>query len=571
MRLRFSGGLALGLLLLAGPVRVIAVEPPRSFAEIQVVLPAGASSVLGEIAGVFARQVEQRSTAKVVRHRRAPFTIELAIEPGIGKEGFRLAPGKHGGVRIVGNDERGVLYGVGKFLRTSGYERGFAPGSWRGVSVPDKPIRGIYFATHYYNYYQTAPVEEVERYVEELGLWGINSVAIWYDMHHFKGFTDPEAVAFRDRLRRILLAARRCGLGVGLMVIGNEAYDDSPKQLRADPRGQRGGFYDVAVCPSKPGGLEYTLKILGELFTWARDLPPEFVCIWPYDQGGCGCDQCRPWGANGFLKCAAPIAGLVRKTLPETKVILSTWYFDTNEWQALKRTFSPKPGWSDVLLTESVPFAQEGLPGMPTVGFPEISMEGMFPWGGFGASPQPRRFQAAWNRVKNCEAGGIPYSEGIFEDINKVVWAQLYWDSTRPPDETLNEYIAYEYSPAVTEPVRAVITTLEQNHHFRWWPGELAGVRLQYDWFPSRGAKPQADPGAEAAYASVRRVDGRLPPRARQAWRWRILYLRALLDSELKTNGGKPSPACEAAFRELDQIYRLTDQADPVVRPPLRP
>ena len=116
-----------------------------------------------------------------------------------------------------------------------------------------------------------------------------------------------------------------------------------------------------------------------------------------------------------------------------------------------------------------------------------------------------------------------------------------------------------------------MIATLEQNHHFRWWPGELEGVKLQYDWFPSRNAKPQADPDAEEACAAVKRVDAELPPWARTSWRWRILYLRALLDSELKRSPLKPRPASEEAFRELNQIYRLTDKADPVVRAPGSP
>lgn len=541
------------------------------FDGVHVTVPEGAGPVLNNIPGIVARQVGWRCGAQAVSGASTPFTLELAVEPGIGKEGFKIADGPNGSIRIVGNDERGVLYGVGKFLRGSRYERGFAPSAWRGVSVPEKPLRGIYFATHFYNYYQTAPVEEEERYVEELALWGVNSVLVWYDMHHFKGFDDPEAAAFRGRLKRILQAAHRCGLGVGLMVIGNEAYADSPKELRADPGAQRGGFYDVAICPNKPGGLDYTLKILGELFDWAIDAQPEYVCIWPYDQGGCGCDQCRPWGANGFLKCAESISGLAHRKLPGVRIILSTWMFDTNEWHGLKKAFSPKPAWVDMILAESAGFAQEGIPGMPTIGFPEISMEGEFPWGGFGANPQPRRFETAWNAVKDKEAGGCPYSEGIFEDINKVVWAQLYWNSATPVADTLKEYIAYEYSPAVVEEGQKVIGILEQNHHYRWWPGELAGVKLQYDWFPSRGVKPQADPGAVEAYATVKRMEESLAPWARNSWRWRVLYLRALLDSDLKTNGGKPTPACEQAFRELIKIYGLTDKADPVVRPPLAP
>ena len=48
--------------------------------------------------------------------------------------------------------------------------------------------------------------------------------------------------------------------------------------------------------------------------------------------------------------------------------------------------------------------------------------------------------------------------------------------------------------------------------------------------------KPQADPGAEQAYEIVQRVDEKLSSQARRSWRWRLLYLRALLDAELKGN-----------------------------------
>ena len=66
-------------------------------------------------------------------------------------------------------------------------------------------------------------------------------------------------------------------------------------------------------------------------------------------------------------------------------------------------------------------------------------------------------------------------------------------------------------------------------------------------------------------------VDIKLPPWARSPWRWRILYLRALLYSELKSNPTRPTPACEAAFRELIKIYSLTDKANVSVRPPAAP
>jgi hypothetical protein len=547
-------------------------EPQDSCAEgLRIVLPKNSGPVIKNIARVFTRQVESRCGVKVTTSGKAPLTVELAIEPGIGAEGFIIADGKDGAVRIIGNDERGLLYGVGKFLRTSRYDRGgFTPGTWRGSSVPEKALRGIYFATHFYNYYQTAPVDEIERYVEELALWGVNTVTVWYDMHHFRGFNDPAAVKLRECLICILQTARRLGLSAGLLVIGNEAYADSPLELRADPTAQRGGYYDEAVCPNKPGGLEYTLKILGELFDWARDLRPEYVCIWPYDQGGCGCAKCKPWGSNGFLRCAEQVAGLARRIFPGVKIILSSWLFDAKEWQAVKDTLANRPSWVDMILAEDANLIKSGLPaGFPVIGFPEISMEGMWPWGGFGANPQPARFAAAWEDMKNVLAGGLPYSEGIFEDMNKVLWAQMYWNSARSADDILREYIAYEYAPDVTDDVLKIVHTLEQNHHFRWWPGKLEGVKLTMNWFPSKGSEPQEDPGAEETYELAKRVDAALPERARRAWRWRILFIRALLDSELKSNDGKPNEACMAGFHELMKICHTTDKSDPGVRPPI--
>jgi hypothetical protein len=532
---------------------------------VRLVLPPKPGPVVENIGRVFARQIQQRCEARVITSGDAPLMVELAIAPGIGAEGFRIED-RPGGTRIVGNDERGLLYGVGKFLRTSRYDQsGFMAGAWRGTSIPQKPIRGIYFATHFHNFYHDAPIEEVQRYVEDLGLWGYNAIAFWYDMHHFDGVDDPKAVAFRGRLHAICTTAKRIGLDVVPGVIANEAYNNSPAQLRADPSGKRGGWYDCAVCPNKPGGMEYILGVLGGEFDWCADLQPRYVWIWPYDQGGCGCAQCRPWGNNGFLKAAEPVAALARKKLPGTKIILSTWFFDEGEWKGLAQAFAAKKPWADYILAEGTTRPMPGK--LPMVGFPEISMHETFPWGGFGATPLTGRAQSQWDAVKQHSSGGFPYSEGIYEDITKVVLSQLYWND-RPAAQTLRDYVTFEYSPEAVDEILKVIATLEQNHHMRWWPGELEGVKLDLDWFPSRGAKPRADPGAEDAYTAVQRVDAKLTPQAKKAWRWRQLYLRALLDSELKANGGKPNDRCKEAFAELIKIYHA-ENANPAVRPPL--
>ena len=540
----------------------------RTVDRILLSMPEVASPMVARIGEVFARQIARRCPAEVVAAGSAPPTVELALQPGIGAEGFRIEDRPGGGARIVGDDARGLLYGVGKFLRASRYEReGFVPGSWRGSSVPWKPVRGVYFATHFHNFYHGAPIGKIEEYVEDLALWGLNELLVWYDLHHFNGFDDPEAVAFRERLRAVMAAARRIGMDVSLTLIGNEAYADSPEALRATLGAGRGGYYPCGVCPSRPEGMAYILEAMGRTFDWAADLAPRSIWVWPYDQGGCGCEACRPWGSTGFMACVEKIRGLARAKLPGAKVIVSTWYMDPQEIAAVMERLSRQPGLADGLVVEGpVPAAVSAL-GLPVVGFPEISMHATFPWGGFGATPLPSRAQSQWDRVKGQVAGGFPYSEGIYEDITKVVYSQFYW-SDRPAAETVREYVAFEFSPDVVDEVAAVVETLERNHRFRWWPGLLEGVKLMMDWFPSRGAASRDDPGAEEALRTMEAVDGRLTPRARRSWRWRQLILRARLDAELKAGGGAPNARCDAAFAELVELYHA-QRADPVVRPPL--
>ena len=157
---------------------------------VRVVLPQQASAALRSVADVLARQVAQRCDARVVTDGEAPLQVELAIAPGIGTEGFRIEDRPGGGVKILGNDARGLLYGVGKLLRTSRYDRGgFNAGAWRGTSIPEKPVRGIYFATHFHNFYHDAPVDEVQRYVEDVGLWGLNTLIRFTEISLRKGLS----------------------------------------------------------------------------------------------------------------------------------------------------------------------------------------------------------------------------------------------------------------------------------------------------------------------------------------------------------------------------------------------
>ena len=521
---------------------------------VRAVLPQQAGAEMRNVARVFARQVAQRCDASVVADGEAQLIVELVIAAGTGTEGFRIEDRPGGGVKIIGNDTRGLFYGVGKFLRTSRYDRGgFEAGAWRGTSIPDKPVRGIYFATHFHNFYHDAPIDEVQRYVEDVGLWGLNTLIVWYDMHHFSGFDSSEAVDFRSRLKAICGAARRVGLDVGFVCVANEGYANSPQALRADVKGMRGAAFPTDICTSKAEGRRYVLDNFAQLYDWATDLEPKWVMIWPYDSGGCGCGQCQPWGHGGYLRSAEPLANLARQKFPGARVMLSTWFFDGEEWAGLARAFASRPNWVDYLLAEPAfgrgtpnsPPAHPSPAQLPLVGFPEISMVGWPVWGGFGANPLPTRYEREWKELKAQWQGGFPYSEGIFEDINKVLFASFYWNADTTADEALSEYIAFEYSPEVVHLVLPAIRMLEKNV-----PGGTAG------------------PWSLKARDLMVQADARLTPRARQAWRWRILFLRAQVDAQLYLNRGvMQGRVLHDAFQELTRIYHAQN-AEPAVKPP---
>jgi hypothetical protein len=510
-----------------------------------------------------AEQLLQRTGARPVG---GAADIILDIQAGIGEEGYRIAGDAGGPVCITGNDERGLLYGIGKFLRSP---------SWRGTSVPQRPVRGMYFATHFHNWYHVAPLQDVVRYVEELALWGCNALVVWFDMHHYRGLQDPDAQKMVERLHAILAAAQRVGIRPGLLVLANEAYSTTPMELRAtnakDQNGyfaSPGGFYGSEICPNAPGGLDLILDWRAGVLDAFGDIAFEYFVIWPYDQGGCTCAKCAPWGANGYLKTAQAVAQLARARFAKAKIVLSTWYFDhfvAGEWDALRAAFDKhKPDWIDYLLIDDYGDfpknpRERGIPGgYPVVGFAEISMVGMFPWGGFGANPRPRHWQAHHQSTKHLLSGGFPYSEGIYEDLNKVLQLQLGWDPGRDTQDIIREYAAGHFHPDVADDVLAAALMMEEDLGISM---KDSAEGLQFEFWNSREK-------AEACRDLVNRLDARLPEATRRSWRWRIFWLRATLDAELKRTGGKSSDVAEACWRELVEIY-YAHQAEGACHPPV--
>ena len=528
---------------------------------------------------IIRRTIRERSGIAATEGGLGDCRVALAIQPGIGAEGFRIFSDPAGGTVIAGNDGRGLIYGVGKFLHDARFAPGeFAPGTWQGASVPEKPVRGIYFASHFHNWYHDAPVADVQRYVEELALWGCNALCVWFDYHHFAGFDDPEARQLVQRLRAILEAARGVGIGPALGILPNEAYAASPVELQADwSAGHDGyfaepcGHYHVELCPSKPGAVDLLLKWRREMYEAFADLGVEYVWLWPYDQGGCTCSKCAPWGINGFPRLCEPVARLTREVLPDARLIVSTWYFDRfvrGELDGFAQYLRHKPDWLDYVMVNghdpnAVDFLRNKMPaGVAALDFPEISMEGMWPWGGFGANPRPARFRRYWDELSGLVSGGFPYSEGIFEDLNKTLMLQWYWNPARPAHEIVREYAAAEFSPDVADNVTRAVAILDRNLVNHWQRPKGAGQewRKAFEMI-ANGEPAMAEFGFNERHDTdeclrlMNDAARRLPEWAGKAWRWRVLWVRAALDAETDSNGGVHSDRVDELFDELIRIY----------------
>lgn len=452
--------------------------------------------------------------------------IDLRVDPALGEAESYLVKQTADGWRITGSDELGLYFGIGKFLHCAKWNGDdFIPMETDGVITPACDFRAIYFAVHFYNWYQNAPAEELEAYLEDLLLWGYNAIICICPIINIMDFEDPLFFECVEKARKMFRVAQKLGMKKGLILDNNQGMKSSPHALDADlsfdPVGRRGTI-GRNLCLSKPGAMEHMRLIYDAQLKQYTDVRLEYIISWPYDEGGCGCQDCRPWGARKYLDSCKVIREVAQQYYPEAKFIVSTWLFDTptdeGEFAGFYERLQTDMSWVDYIMCDAhAEFPRYPLvhtPIKPIVNFPEISMWKLYPWGGYGANPMPRRFQEIWNEVKHMASGGMPYSEGMYEDISKVQCVGYYWDPNREWSDILSEYICYEFDAAACSDILEMICCIESNH--------VATGNVH---------QPDLDLALRAGRLA-RDVDARLSERANNNWRWRILYIRAILDEK---------------------------------------
>ncbi len=463
-----------------------------------------------------------------VEYTESGMTIELLVDKLIGDAESYLIKKTVNGWQIIGSDDLGLFYGIGKFLHTAKWsETDFVPCPPEKIVTPACSFRAMYFAVHLFNWYANAPSEELGEYLEELLLWGYNTIVLIIPVIDIYTFDDVLYHNAVDKSRMIFGLAKKLGMKIGIIINPNQGLLSADHALDADPSfdpiGNVRGNAGRNICPAKEGAVDYLSGIWQNLLSVHKDLVLDYLVTWPYDEGGCGCEKCRPWGARAYCDLVIKLRDETLKVYPNIKFIVSAWIFDKpddqGEYAGLYERLKGDMSWVDYIMVDAhaeyprYPLEHEVI--KPVVNFPEISMWRLYPWGGFGANPLPERFHGIWNSAKRILRGGMPYSEGMYEDISKVQFSGYYWEPDRAWEDIIAEYINYEYSADVIDDVLKMMINIEKNH-----------INVgDFKKAPDYALSDEADTIARA-------VQAKLPKRAAESWRWRILYVRAVTDKK---------------------------------------
>ena len=411
---------------------------------------------------------------------------------GLGSEGYRLKTSA-AQIEIAGADARGLLYGVGAFLRRMDWKTGSlsieAPLELE--SAPVSRIRG-----HQLGYRATAnswdawTVAQFDQYIRELALFGANSIE---NIPFQDTRTNPlMKVSRREMNREMSRICQRYGLEYWVWVpadfdLHHAAERAEFLQRFEEMAGESVELTGVFVPGGDPG-----------------DNPPELV-----------------------MPLLEDLAGRLKLRHPQAKVWLSLQGFNAEKEEAVYRYIEQKrPGWLGGLVAgPSSPPAERSRRRLPREYalrlYPDLTHNKICQYqvpswdqafaltlGREAINPRPAEFARIHNRYAALSDGFISYSDGVHDDVNKNVFGALAWDPAQSVRDVLIDYARLHFSSALAPEIADGILALERN-----WRGPLVD-----------------NAGVEGTLLAWRQLE-RKAPQLETNWRWQMNLLRANYDA----------------------------------------
>lgn len=399
-----------------------------------------------------------------------------------GAEGYRICIQTGTGAPaafVIGNDARGVLFGVGHLLRGLQIDRQSLklPDDFRIATAPKYPLRGHQLGYRpKTNSYDGWSVPIWEQYIRDLAVFGTNTIELIPprsdDADDSPHFPLPK-MEMNAEMSRI---ANEYGLGVWVW------YPALDKDY------------------SDPKTIEFALNEWSEFFRKMPRLDAVFV----------------PGGDPGHTRPKYMFALLEKQTQslrryhPRAQMWMSPQGFDKEWMDEFYALMKEEPAWLTGIvfgpqIRVSLPELRSGIPARyPIRRYPDIthSLQSQYPvpdWdtafalteGREGINPRPLGEAAIFRAYQSYSIGFLTYSEGCNDDVNKIVWSALGWNPDAEVLDILREYARYFIGSGYAESFAQGLMALERN-----WQGPLAtnsGVYTTLQQFQAmeRAASPQ--------------------------------------------------------------------------------
>src|SRR6266481_1853234 len=406
------------------------------------VIAVGQASSLPQLAGPYAKQLA---------NRKAP----------AGAEGYQIQIEKSAGsspaVFVIGNDSRGLLFGIGRLLREMHLTRGkiTVADDLTISTAPKFPIRGHQLGYRpKTNSYDGWDLPQWEQYIRDLAVFGTNAV----DLIPPRSDDDADSPHFSLPPMDMMVGMSRLLDDYGL-----DAWIWYPA-MDADY--------------TKPETVQFALKEWGEVFQRLPRIDAIFV----------------PGGDPGHTPPKVLMALLEKQTEnlhryhPKAQMWVSPQSF-TKPWldEFCEILQKQQPGWlSGVVYGPQVrvplPELRKMIPAKyPIRRYPDIthSLRCQFPvpdWDVAYAlteareviNPRPLDEATIFRIWQDSAIGFICYSEGCNDDVNKIVWSSLGWNPDAKIIDILRQYSRYFIGDRYEDDFAQGLLALERN-----WRGPL--------------------------------------------------------------------------------------------------
>jgi hypothetical protein len=415
-------------------------------------------------------------------------------------EGFRIRTYAADGpatIVVAGNDARGVLYGVGKLLRSLEMtrDRVVLPGPLNVTTAPAMPIRGHQLGFRpKTNSYDAWDLPQWEQYIRDLSVFGCNAI----ELIPPRSDDDADSPHFpRPQME---------------MMIGMS-------QLAAD-YGMDVWIWYPAMELSYPDdeSIQAAVEEWGEVLA---QLPRVNALFVPSGDPG----DAPPHELMAMLAAQAP---QLKRLHPDVQLWISMQGFTPVQFDDMLAILTREPDWLAGIVhgpqtRVSVAKLRELLPRRYAIrGYPDIthSMRCEYPvpdWdlayvlteGSEDINPRPQDETTIFRQYRSQTSGVITYSEGCNDDVNKAVWSALCWDPETQPATTLAEYSRYFIGDKLADDFAQGLSALEQN-----WRGPLL-----------------ANEGVTATLERFRAMEKSASPRTLRNWRFQQALYRAYYDA----------------------------------------